>query len=300
MILSRVLSGILADMATSQIECIAHAKINLSLSVGIKQSNGLHEIASRMVSIALHDSLTLTALDAHALSRYAILWEEDAPKQSEIDWTIQSDLTVRAHKLVQEQVGRMLPVQLKLQKRIPVGGGLGGGSADAAAMLVGLKRLFDLDVELLPLARDLGSDVPFHLSGHEAIVTGTGEKISKTTFEHKVVVLCIPPYGCNTGAVYQALQQQGTQAIEVHRVESGEIFNALTEAACDVTPQLRNDLQELSNICECEVHLSGSGSTMFAICDNGTPAQKLAEAIQASPNCIAVVTETCVPENMEK
>ena len=300
MILSRVLSGILADMATSQIECIAHAKINMSLSVGTKQSNGLHEIASRMVPISLHDTLTLTPLDAHALSRYAILWEEDAPKQTETDWPIRSDLAVKAHELVQNQVGMTLPVQLKLQKRIPVGGGLGGGSADAAAMLIGLKQLFHLDVDLQPLACELGSDVPFHLAGHAAIVGGTGESITETPVEHKTILLCIPPYGCNTGAVYQAFERQGPQQLEVHRVESGELFNALTNAACEVTPQLKNDLEELANICECEVHLSGSGSTMFAICDNDSHAQSLAEAIQSSTNCIAVATETCVPENMEK
>lgn len=299
MILSRVLSGRLADMASSQIECIAHAKINLSLSVGSKQSNGLHEIASRMVSISLHDSLALTALDSHALSRYAIIWDEDAPKQTEIDWSIQSDLTVKAHKLVQEQVGDTLPVQLKLQKRIPVGGGLGGGSADAAAMLVGLKQLFELEIDLHSLARELGSDVPFHLTGHEAIVSGTGDLIKNSKFEHKTVLLCIPPYGCNTGEVYQAFQHRDSQAIDVQRVESGDIFNALTEAACDVTPQLRNDIDKLSNICECEVHLSGSGSTMFAICDNDSHAQKIAEAVQMSTDCIAVLTETCLPENME-
>jgi len=300
MILSRVLSGILADMATSHIERIAHAKINLSLSVGSIQSNGLHEIASRMVSISLHDSLTITALDSHALSRYAILWNEDAPKQTEIDWPLQSDLTVRAHQLVQEKVGMSLPIQLKLQKSIPVGGGLGGGSADAAAMLVGLKQLFNLDIDLHPLAQTLGSDVPFHLTGHEAIVGDTGELVLETLFEHKTVLLCIPPYACNTGEIYRAFEQRGPQVLDVERVESGDLFNALTESACDVTPQLGNDLIELSNICECEVHLSGSGSTMFAICDNDSHAQKLAGVIQSSTDCIAVVTETCVPESMEK
>ena len=287
-------------MATSQIECIAHAKINLSLAVGLKQPNGLHEIASRMVSISLKDSLTLTALDSHALSRYAILWSEDAPKQAEIDWPIQSDLAVRAHQLVQEQIGRNLPVQLKLQKRIPVGGGLGGGSADASAMLVGLKQLFELEIDLCPIARKLGSDVSFHLTGHEAIVGGTGEMIKEIKFEHQTVLLCIPPYGCNTGEVYKAFERRSTQAFELERIESGDIFNALTQAACDVTPQLGSDMDTLSNICECEIHLSGSGSTMFAICNNESHAQALADEVQSLTNCIAVVTKTCIPENMEK
>ncbi len=298
MILSSVLSGILADMATSQIECVAHAKLNLSLSVGAQESNGLHEIASRMVSLSIHDSLTLTALDSHALSRYAILWDEDAPKPTEIDWPIQSDLTVKAHELVQKHVGRMLPVQLKLTKNIPVGGGLGGGSADAAAMLVGLKALFNLDIDLQPIAEALGSDVPFHLTGRESVVRGTGDLLIPVDFEHKAILLCMPPYGCNTGEVYQALQQEDPW-LDVQRVESGAIFNDLTTAACAVEPQLATDLEHLTTLCNCEIHLSGSGSTMFAICDNEEHANQLADTVQSSTNCKAVVTETCVPENME-
>ena len=83
------MSGILDVMATSQIKCLAHAKINFSLSVGSKQLNGLHEIASHMAPIMFHDTLELTTLDSHAFSRYAVLWGGDAPKQTEINWSIQ-------------------------------------------------------------------------------------------------------------------------------------------------------------------------------------------------------------------
>ena len=132
------------------IETTALAKINLSLSVGlpIEKIGMMHPIATLMSTIDFCDVLTVTRLDEGDLSRYAILWNEDAPQQTPIDWLITSDLAVRAHRYLEAKVGRPLPVQLKLEKRIPVGAGLGGGSSDAAAMLRATAALFDLDVDL--------------------------------------------------------------------------------------------------------------------------------------------------------
>ena len=105
----------------------APAKINLALAVDRARDDGMHPIVSWMTPIGLMDELAVTRLEDDRLSRYAVLWHEDAPVRSAIDWSITSDLAVRAHLALEAHAGRKLPVQMKLEKRIPVGGGLGGG-----------------------------------------------------------------------------------------------------------------------------------------------------------------------------
>ena len=139
-------------MVSTLVHIQAHAKVNLSLMVERPLENGMHPIESKMARIALFDTLEVTRLEDHAPSRYAVLWAEDAPKQSEIDWAITDDLAVQAHRLLEKAVGHPLPIQLKLEKRIPVGGGLGGGSADAAAMLLAVSQLFKVDIDLTEIA----------------------------------------------------------------------------------------------------------------------------------------------------
>lgn len=229
----------------------APAKLNLALAVSPPvmedgPRRGWHEIASWFAPIDLADTLMLTRLDDDSLSHYAIHWadaksERPAPKPTPIDWSITKDLAVRAHLLLEREAGRTLPVRLRLEKRIPVGGGLGGGSSDAAAALRGVNALFELGLSpqrLRDLSRELGSDVAFFLddvttpSAHSvrapsaseglveasprpAFVSGFGDRIERTpaitgasgsdsgeTDAH--LVLIFPDFGCATGAVYKA------------------------------------------------------------------------------------------------
>src|SRR5262245_27082839 len=101
----------------------APAKLNLALSVGpptATTSGTMHPICSWMVTVDLFDDLHIAQLDSGSLSRYAILWHKEAKRRSEINWSITKDLAVRAHIALQKHVGRDLPLQLKLEKRIPV------------------------------------------------------------------------------------------------------------------------------------------------------------------------------------
>ena len=181
-------------MERSHVLFQAFGKVNLSLHVDKPLENGMHPIHSKMAQIALFDEVEVTRLEDYSLSRYAILWNEDAPVKSEIDWPILSDLSVRAHHLLEAKANRTLPVQMRLEKRIPVGGGLGGGSADAAAMLRAVSELYCLDVDLYDIASDLGSDVPFFLSGGACIVQGTGDELEPITLDTVHLVLIIPEY----------------------------------------------------------------------------------------------------------
>jgi 4-diphosphocytidyl-2-C-methyl-D-erythritol kinase len=270
---------------------LAPAKVNLALSVGPPGVDRMHPIASWMVTVDLHDELLLTRLPEESLSRYAILWHEEAKRRSEIDWSITKDLAVRAHLALEEHVGRPLPVQLKMQKRIPVGGGLGGGSSDAAAMLHGVNTLYGLgldDEELASIAASLGSDVAFLVHGGSAIVEGLGERVER----HEEVpdlhaVLAFPSVACPTGAVYGAFDRAADRArVDAARVRAlarsrlapHDCFNDLAGPACAIAPSLRDDLEELSALAERPAHVSGSGSTIFVLCDDPLHAAALAEA----------------------
>ena len=290
-------------MALEKIHKQAFAKINFSLSVGSpalrsqavgSQGGGaLHPIISHMAKIHLCDEVELTKLESHALSRYAVVWHEDAPKTSEINWVITSDLAVKAHRMLEQKVGRTLPVQMKLEKRIPVGSGLGGGSADAAAMLQGIAEMFQLDVDLYEIAHALGSDVSFFLCDNHAIVFGTGEHIEPIPASNMDIVIIIPSYACQTAEVFSAFDELGGGQLEETMVRDGEIFNDLTIAACKTQPSLERDMQQLCEKTGKIVHLTGSGSAMFAICDNEPEAKKIAKKIEENTDHVALATQTC-------
>lgn len=261
-----------------------------------------------MVTIALHDELELTRLEHDSLSRYAILWHAEARRRSNIDWSITRDLAVRAHLALQERVRRALPVQMKLEKRIPVGGGLGGGSSDAAAMLRATNRLFELDLsddELAAIGQELGSDVPFLVRGGSAIVEGLGDRLEPHDATPPMhLVVAFPSVACPTGPVYAAFDALPAARLQPERVRalarSARLapeapFNDLLPAALAIAPTLKDDIEELSALAERPVHLSGSGSTLFVLCDDQLHAEALARSIEnrlAMP-AIAVATLGC-------
>jgi len=298
---------------------MAHAKVNLALAVSApidddSELDGMHPIASWMVPIDLADELLVTRLEDDRLSRYAILWHEEAPQKSAaIDWSVRDDLAVRAHLLLERQMGRTLPVQMKLDKRIPVGGGLGGGSSDAAAMLLAVRELFELslsDDDLRKLAIELGSDVPFFLQTREdrsgvgpapAVIEGLGEKCTPVKPVHPDsahLVLVLPEFGCPTGRVYRAFDQSVTSVegdsdhvfrdVEVHKlaskreVRADELFNDLGGPAQEVQPKLTAVMSNIERAIGTMPLVTGSGSTLFLACSGGeVEAELLAQQLDS-------------------
>jgi len=282
----------------------APAKVNLALAVGpARPGDGFHPICSWMAPIDLCDEITLTRLEDDRLSRYAVVWHESAPRSSPIDWPITKDLGVRAHHLLEQHVGRSLPIQMKVEKRIPVGGGLGGGSSDAAAVLRAVRELFALDVgdqELAALALRLGSDVPFFLGDSPALVEGLGEKVTSVGRVGAHLVLILPAFGCPTGPVYRAFDAIPGAAMredEVRRmagagcVVSERLFNDLAAAAEAVAPDLGPLRAAAARAVGRPVHVTGSGSTLFVVCADGDDVPAVAQAVEAAaPGCAVAMT----------
>ena len=238
----------------------AYAKVNLALGVGRGEgSDGLHRICSWMHSIELCDEIEISVLAPGQESEYSIGWAQSIGADQPVEWTIEQDLGVRAHKVVEEHMGKQLPVRIRISKSIPAGGGLGGGSADASGVLRGLNELFGLGLEqhtLVELAMKLGSDIPFFLDGDRAmprpaIVEGFGDQITRNASDHTGVALTliVPKFGCHTGKVYGVFDElvEGTHELGSDRIRSlttldsidaSMLFNDLTSAAYSVAPEL--------------------------------------------------------------
>ncbi len=281
----------------------APAKLNLALSVGSPDERGMHPICTWMVTVSLCDDLLVTRLGRRRLSRYAVLWHSEARRRREIDWPITRDLGVRAHRALEQHVGRLLPVQLKLEKRIPVGGGLGGGSSDAAAMLRAVNELFDLrltDDDLGEIAAGLGSDVAFFVGGGSALVHGFGERVEAVALTDELhAALVFPGAFCPTGRVYAAFDEpRATTAWRPDEVRAlaargtaprpESVFNDLATAAIHVAPELREPLRQLGDLAGRPAHVAGSGSSLFVLCDDAGHARQLTEAVEKELNLPAV------------
>jgi 4-diphosphocytidyl-2-C-methyl-D-erythritol kinase len=199
-------------------------------------------------------------------------------------------------------------VQLRLRKRIPVGGGLGGGSSNAAAMLRALDALFDLRLRaeyLEAISRELGSDVPFLVRGGSALVEGTGERLTRVAMPVVHLVLVFPSVACPTGPVYHAFDRLRPDArLDAPRVralvdaaDGGWLradmpFNDLADAALDVAPALAGLRARIERVAQSPVHVSGSGSTLFIVCDSPIHAEALAGAIEMQAGVPAIATVT--------
>ena len=291
-----------------EVRARAPAKLNLALSVGPPDADGMHPVCTWMVTVDLCDELLVIRLEADRLSRYAIGWHDDAKRPSEIDWSMKRDLAARAHVALENEAGRRLPVHLELQKRIPVGGGLGGGSSDAAAMLRAVNRLFDLGLsidDLRRIAAGLGSDVPFFVSGGSATIEGLGDRIELHGSVRELhAVVAFPEVPCPTGQVYRAYDELEPRPLRADAVRAlaastgalrpEAIFNDLAPAAIRLAPTLERHRREVAEVTERTAHVAGSGSSIFVLCDDPLHAEALADAVERKLGLPAVAVRSCL------
>lgn len=274
---------------TSTFRFHAFAKLNLALSVGApidapgSSHHGYHPICSYMHSIDLSDEISIERLNDGQASRFEIVWIETDGSTRAVEWAIERDLVFLAHAALETAAGRSLPSSIVVRKSVPAGGGLGGGSSDAAAVLMGLDRVFQLGLgmnRLLDIAMTLGSDIGFFIDeqvpARAAIVSGFGESIERVGACHvgTPVTLVLPNFGCSTGAVYRAFDQLGPEAVDessVRRVIEADdlnnslMLNDLTSAASVVAPGLGDLIDRIGTTIGRKVYVTGSGSTLFVL-----------------------------------
>jgi 4-diphosphocytidyl-2-C-methyl-D-erythritol kinase len=218
----------------------AHAKLTTRLRVAGVRADGYHLIDAEMVSLDLHDTLEITDGDGLDITGGLL---GDAATGLFVPDTAGDNLISAALRLVDRRA------RVRLTKAIAPGAGLGGGSADAAAVLVWAG--FD---DLLA-AGGLGADVPFCVVGGRARMTGIGEILEPLPFEERSYTLLTPPFGCSTPAVYRRWDEMGEP--------TGERGNDLEPAALDVEPRLGEWRDRLEQATGQRARLAGSGSTWF-------------------------------------
>ncbi|NLW56255.1 MAG: 4-(cytidine 5'-diphospho)-2-C-methyl-D-erythritol kinase [Firmicutes bacterium] len=245
----------------------AYAKINLALDVLGKREDGYHELEMVMQSISLHDELYF--FPARILSLKTN--ERRLPTDGR-------NLIIRAAEKLIEYTGRRKGARIILHKNIPVGAGLGGGSADAAAALVGLNRLWDLNLPittLSKLAATLGADVPFFLTGGTVLARGIGERLTPLPpLSSRSVFLAKPPFTVSTALVYKKLDlTPEDRHPEMEKVlsilEQGEFLpitkywgNILEKVTLRLYPEIQEVMDWLTGL-GFPVRMTGSGPTLF-------------------------------------
>ena len=260
----------------------APAKLNLFLHVTGRRGDGYHTLESLMVLLDFGDHQTLTArTDQRIEATNAI--PGVAPDE---------DLTIRAARLLQQEAGVHLGATIAIDKRIPIGAGMGGGSSDAASVLLALNRLWHLGLtrlELMRLGLTLGADVPFFLFGRNAHVTGIGESLRAVSVPDLSFVIAVPPVHSSTAEMFRApelVRDSLRSSAHAFAVDHGT--NDLQPVAARRHPAIATALNALDAVdfadagrtARSAARMTGSGASVFRIVDRALPAS--AEAWQAS------------------
>ena len=281
----------------------APAKVNLGLSVGGPGADGFHDVATAYHAISLHDQLVAATSDELSVSVTTAdgVPLDDVPQDS-------SNLAVAAALALAEHVGVDPLVQLHITKRIPVAGGMAGGSADAAAALVACDALWQTGLsraELQEIAAGLGSDVPFSLVGGTALGTGRGQILTPVLARGRFEwVVAIAEDGLSTPAVYAECDRlRGDQVLPEPRVpdnlmaalRTGDatalgavLHNDLQEAACSLRPALRQTLETGEAAGALGGIVSGSGPSVVFLARSPEHALDIAVALSATGTCRSV------------
>ena len=248
----------------------AYAKINLVLDVLRKREDGFHEVSMVMQAIDLADTIILEK----AQRNWLVTDNKFIPPNM-------NNLAMRAVTLMQKNYPQIPPVQVTLNKRIPIAAGMAGGSTDCAGVMLGINKLFKLGLsltEMEQLAAELGSDIPFCLGGPTALAIGRGEEtISLPDCPKLYIVLVKPPFGVSTPKVYGNLKidqvKEHPSIVSCIRglkqrdrdVIMSALGNVLEESTFSLQPEVKQLKQDMIHTGCKNVLMSGSGPTVFAV-----------------------------------
>ena len=283
------------------------AKVNLQLSVGPLGSDGFHEVTTVFQAISLFDDVTVaTAPDGDGI-KISISGQTSSGVPAD-----NSNLAVKAAELMIKNYDLPTDLIIKLKKEIPVAGGMAGGSADAAGVIVGLDSLFELGLsrdEMEVVGSKIGSDVPFSICGGVAIGTGRGDQITPALAKGNYNwVLALSGQGLSTPSVYQecdrlreglsisspTVSEQLMQALRAGDAKAlgKALTNELQPAACSLRPALRLVLDVGVDYGALGGIVSGSGPTVAFLVSDDDHAMDLTVALSASGVVSSVVRAT--------
>ena len=275
----------------------APAKINLTLEVLGKRTDGYHEIRSVIQTLSFCDSLQITP------------GKEVEFKGNIPEWSSERSLVIKAVESLRKTTGSVKGAKIKIKKRIPLISGLGGDSSDAAAILLGLNQFWELNLppnKLRDMAQNLGSDVSFFLTGGTALMEGRGETITALPpIPHHWVIPIIPEVSRipgKTKRLYNMLQPAHftdgkiTDNLSSDLKTKGEfntslLFNTFENVVFARGEELTHYRDHLLKLGLPNIHLAGSGPTLFTILDGKPQAEDLLKRLK-DRNIEAYLTET--------
>ncbi len=289
----------------------AFAKINWFLRVLGRREDGFHEICTAFQTISLHDDLTFSEADEIVLTC-------DQPNIP----TGERNLIVRAANILREEFGIKTGARVHLEKRIPAPGGLGGGSSDAAIALVGLARLWHIEIEfkeLCEIGARLGSDVPFFFFGGTALGAGRGTEIFPLNeeSEEEFMLVVAPPVDVPTAAAFAGLNaarltnRAPESILKICRIEAEKLnlrqsvlINDFEPTVFKIQPEIKRVKEKLLASGASRALMSGSGASVFAVFDKEETRQATLKALEEEePNwrkfAVAAISRTRYREALE-
>jgi len=271
---------------SSRITLRSPAKINLLLKVLRKRDDGYHDIVSIMQAVSLFDEVVVSVLDDGRSNTRAVASGPDVPGGS-------GNIAFRAAEAFRERTGGDFSVSIEIEKKIPVGAGLGGGSSNAAAVLRGLERLLGAGLaegDMMEMAAGLGSDVPFFLLGAPALATSRGEVLERIALPSYDYVLVNPGFQVSTAWVYGNLgltkPEEDNNVIHSDvafgdvRTASKNLANDLERVVTGAHSEIAALKRELLDAGALGALMSGSGPTVFGIFAEGETACKACERLR--------------------
>jgi 4-diphosphocytidyl-2-C-methyl-D-erythritol kinase len=266
---------------SDQLTLLAPAKLNLFLHIIGRKDDGYHLLQSVFQLIDWCDTIHLKRISENVVRRVNPI--PGVPPEK--------DLVVRTANLLKDFCKIEAGVEIDLQKEIPMGAGMGGGSSDAASTLIGLNALWNLNLSKETLGKiglKLGADIPFFIFGQNAFVEGIGEKIQAVSLQTPDFLVIFPNQGIATASIFQdpELTRDHAQITIDGFLASpwSELSNDCQAVAVRICPQVKQALDWISQALPgSEPRMSGSGSSVFAVLDPKTTPAKLENLLQSLP-----------------
>lgn len=288
-------------MNLNTLSCPAPAKLNLFLHVVGRREDGYHLLQTVFRLIDFGDTLHFTRREDGRIQRMNEL----------VGVRPEQDLCVRAARLLQQECGCRFGVDITLDKFIPVGGGLGGGSSDAATTLLALNDLWELNLpraRLMQLGLKLGADVPFFILGENAYAEGVGEQLQAVFLPDAWYAVLFPPVQISTAQIFAQLTEadmklphpeltQGSISLRIRGLSLAEFRNDLQPVVCGLYPEVARHLDVLGQYCQSQpdrdkligARMTGSGACVFAEFASADGAQQALNRLP--PDIQGIVTQ---------